>query len=448
MKTGNRNVLPSAQTYPETEAEMSEMNSEKTGKNSWMKKFLPIWSAQIFSLLGSGLVQFALVWYLTKETGSATILAMATFVAVIPDVLIGPFAGALVDRWNRRVVMIVSDAVIAVVTLGLAVLFAFDLVQVWHIFVVLFLRETGAMFHWPAMQASTSLMVPEEHLSRVAGINQALRGGLNIIAPPLGALLMTFLQFYQVISVDVLTAIIAITPLLFIRIPQPVRKDHESAVTVKLVLSDMAEGFKFMKTWPGILMLTLVAALLNFFLAPSGTFMSLLVTQHFMKGVWELSILESCIGFGVVGGGLLLGVWGGFKKKIVTSMIGVIGLGLGVLLVGIAPADAFYIAVIGTIVLGVMNPIANGPLQAIMQSKIPPEMQGRVMGLLGAICTGMMPLSMLVSAPIANAFGLRFWYWIGGVITVVIGVGAFFMPRIMNLEDQEIKGEQVVIAVS
>jgi DHA3 family macrolide efflux protein-like MFS transporter len=113
-----------------TEAEMSEMNTEKTGKNSWMKKFLPIWSAQIFSLLGSGLVQFALVWYLTKETGSATILAMATFVAVIPDVLIGPFAGVLVDRWNRRVVMIVADAVIAFFTLGLAVLFLLDLVQV------------------------------------------------------------------------------------------------------------------------------------------------------------------------------------------------------------------------------------------------------------------------------------------------------------------------------
>ena len=426
---------------------MSEANNE-SNNNQWMKKFLPIWSAQIFSLLGSGLVQFALVWYLTKETGSATILAMATFVAVIPDVLIGPFAGALVDRWNRRVVMIVSDGIIALVTLGLALLFMLGLVQIWHIFVVLFLRETGAMFHWPAMQASTSLMVPEKHLSRVAGINQALRGGLTIIAPPLGALLMTFFQFYQVISVDVITAIIAVLPLFFIKIPQPVRKDHESAVTLKLILTDMAEGFKFMKAWPGILMLTLVAALLNFMLAPSGTFMSLLVTQHFMKGVWELSILESCLGFGVVGGGLLLGVWGGFKRKIVTSMIGVIGLGLGVLLVGIAPADAFFVAVIGMVVLGIMNPIANGPLQAIMQSKIPPEMQGRVMGLLGAICTGMMPLSMLVSAPIANAFGLRFWYWMGGIITILIGAGAFFMPKIMTLESQKIEGEQVVIAVS
>jgi len=95
-----------------------------------------------------------------------------------------------------------------------------------------------------------------------------------------------------------------------------------------------------------------------------------------------------------------------------------------------------------------MNPIANGPLQAIMQSKIPPEMQGRVMGLLGAICTGMMPLSMLVSAPIANAFGLRFWYWMGGIITILIGTGAFFMPRIMTLESQKIEGEQVIIAVS
>ena len=175
----------------------------------------------------------------------------------------------------------------------------------------MFLRSVGGIFHWPAMQASTSLMVPEKHFSRIAGINQALRGSLAIIAPPLGALLMTVLKFHQVIAVDVITAIIAITPLLFIRIPQPVRTDAGEMITPKALFKDMAEGFRYMKTWKGLIYLSLIAALLNFLLAPAGTLSPFMVTQHFKAGVWELSILDSIVGVGIVIGGLLLGVWGG-----------------------------------------------------------------------------------------------------------------------------------------
>lgn len=413
-----------------------ENTSYEIGKN-WMKKFVPIWSAQLFSLLGSGLVQFALIWWITQQTGSATYLAMATLVAILPEVLLSPFAGALVDRLNRRYVMIAADAIIALITLGLAVLFAFDMVQIWHIFVVMFLRALGSVFHWPAMQASTSLMVPEKHLARVAGINQALRGSLNIVAPPLGALLMSVLKFYQVISVDVITAIIAITPLLFIRIPQPVRADAGVVLTPKVLLQDVVEGFRYMKNWNGLLYLTFLAAMLNFLLAPTGTLLPLVVTQHFNAGVWELSALESSMGIGVVIGGLLLGVWGGFKSKIITSLTGIIGLGLGVLILGLAPANAFWMGLAGMALLGFMNPIANGPLQAIMQSKVAPEMQGRVMGSTSAICTAMMPLSMLIMAPVAELLGLRVWYWVGGGLTMFIGLAAFFIPSIMALDSSQ-----------
>jgi DHA3 family macrolide efflux protein-like MFS transporter len=413
-----------------------ENTTYEIGKN-WMRKFLPIWSAQLFSLLGSSLVQFALVWWITQQTGSAVYLAMGTLVAILPEVLLSPFAGALVDRLNRRYVMIAADALIALLTLTLAVLFAFDMVQIWHIFVVMFLRSIGGVFHWPAMQASTSLMVPEKHLARVAGINQALRGSLNIIAPPLGALLMSVLKFYQVISVDVITAIIAITPLLFIRIPQPVRADAGVILTPKVLLKDVAEGFRYMKNWKGLLYLTFLAAMLNFLLAPAGTLMPLMVTQHFKAGVWELSALESSMGIGIVIGGLVLGVWGGFKSKILTTLMGVLGLGMGVLIFGLAPANAFWIAIIGIMLMGFMNPIANGPLQAIMQSKVAPEMQGRVMGTTTALCMAMMPLSMLIVAPVAEFLGLRVWYWAGGGLTILIGLAALFIPSIMALDSSK-----------
>ncbi len=413
-----------------------ENTTYEIGKD-WMKKFVPIWSAQLFSLLGSSLVQFALIWWITQQTGSATYLAMATLVAVLPEVLLSPFAGALVDRLNRRYVMIAADVAIALLTLSLAILFAFDMVQIWHVFVVMFLRSIGSVFHWPAMQASTSLMVPEKHLARVAGINQALRGGLSIIAPPLGALLMSVLKFYQVIAVDVITAIIAVSPLLFIRIPQPVRADAGVTLTPKVLLKDVAEGFRYMKNWKGLLYLTFLAATLNFLLVPAGTLLPLVVTQHFKAGVWELSALESSLGIGIVIGGLLLGVWGGFKNKIVTSLTGIIGLGMGVLVFGLAPANAFWMGLAGMVLLGFMNPIANGPIQAIMQSKVAPEMQGRVMGTTSAICTAMMPLSLLIMAPVAELLGLRVWYWVGGGLTMFIGLAAFFIPSILSLDSSQ-----------
>jgi len=395
--------------------------TEKITESNWMRKFIPIWSAQIFSLLGSGLVQFALVWWITQKTGSAALLATATLVAVLPEVFLSPFTGALVDRWNRRKVMIVADLSIALITLALAVLFALNLAETWHIFVVMFFRAVGGTFHWPAMQASTSLMVPEKHFSRVAGINQALRGSLAIIAPPLGALLMTLLPIYQVIGVDVLTAIIAVTPLLFIRIPQPVRADASEMITPKALWKDMAEGVRYMKTWKGLLYLIMIAAILNFLLAPSGTLSPLMVTQHFKAGVWELSILDSVAGVGIVIGGVLLGIWGGFKSKIVTSLSGVIGIGFGVFLFGVTPGNMFWLGVVAMALLGFMSPMANGPLHAILQSRVPAEMQGRVMGATNSICMAMMPLSMLVAAPVAELLGLRVWYWVGGSLVMVIG---------------------------
>ena len=411
--------------------------------NQWMKKFLPIWSAQLFSLLGSSLVQFALVWYLTQKTGSAVILTTATLMSVLPEVVLAPFAGALVDRWNRRIVMILSDGATAFFTLILAVLFALNQVQVWEIFVVLFLRSIGGIFQWPAMSSSTSLMVPEEHLSRVAGINQAIRGSLNIVAPPLGALLMTLLAFYQVISIDIITAVIAITPLFFIMVPQPERSSEASKVNLKVVLKDMEEGFNFMKSWPGLLILAGVAAFINLVLVPTDSLMPLLVTQYFKKGVWELSLLDSMMGIGFVVGGVLLGIWGGFKNKVVTSMFGVMGIGLGIMLVGVVPAGLFPLAVAGTALFGFMMPMANGPMQALMQSKVPPEIQGRVMSFVSSICAAMMPVGLLISAPVVKATSLQTWFWVSGAVTILLGLSGFFIPHVLELDRAKMKVEVV-----
>ena len=162
------------------------MNNETTSMmpERWAARFFTIWICQAFSLVGSSLVQFALIWWLTQKTGSATILATVSLVALLPQIVLGPFVGALVDCWNRRLIMIVADSAIALATAILMILFATGRIEVWHIYAVSLVRSLGGAFHHPAMTSSTTLMVPNKHLTRVAGANQLLQGLVSIFAPP------------------------------------------------------------------------------------------------------------------------------------------------------------------------------------------------------------------------------------------------------------------------
>lgn len=404
--------------------------------NAWLKIFAPIWTGQAISLLGSALVQFALVWWMTQQTGSAAVLATASMVAMLPQVFLGPFSGALVDRWNRRRVMIIADGCVALTTLALVLLYASGRIEIWHIYVALFLRAVGGSFHWPAMQASVSLMVPEKHLSRVAGANQALQGLLSIAAPPLGALLLMAIPMFAVLLIDIVTAALAILPLFFIAIPQPIRSDAATAVTPRQVLNDVREGLRYLVAWPGLLGLMLLACMINFFLAPTGSFLPLLITDHFKGGAFQLGWLESAEGIGLLAGGLLLGAWGGFKRRIFTSLIGVIGVGAGIILVAVAPADFYWLALVGMAVCGVMLSLANGPLSAIFQSTISPEIQGRILALTSSVATAMSPLGMAISAPIGEYLGVRTWYFLAGGLTILMGALGFLIPSIVNIESQ------------
>ena len=228
-----------------------------------LRPFWTLWIGQAISLLGSRVVQFGIIWYLTEETGSATVLAMASLVAFLPQVVLGPFVGVLVDRWNRRRTMLAADIVIALATLGLAALFWGGWVQTWHVFVLLFVRALGGSFHFPAMQASTTLMVPEKMYTRVQGMNQTLQGALGIVAAPLGALLLAVLPMGQLLLIDVATALFAIVPLFFIFVPQPKKKETAVGVKPATFWQDMRAGLAYVWSWPGILLLMTLACFIE-----------------------------------------------------------------------------------------------------------------------------------------------------------------------------------------
>jgi DHA3 family macrolide efflux protein-like MFS transporter len=417
---------------------VSEINVEHVEQRSfnWQAPFLTIWVGQAFSLIGSGLVQFALVWWLTTTTGSATVLATATLAAILPGVLLGPFAGALVDRWNRRVVMIVADGFIALATLGLVVLYSVGAMQVWHVYVIMALRALGGAFHWPAMQASTSLMVPAEHLARVQGLNQTIQGALNIVAPPLGALLLGVLPLHGIMLIDVATAMLAIVPLLFVHVPQPKRNEAAQARGgLALVLSDVRQGFRYIWSWPGMMLLGAIAAVLNFLFNPAFSLMPILVTQHFHGQALQLAWMESAWSVGLVMGGLTLSVWGGFRRKMLTSLTGLVLQGIGTLLIGLAPSSAFGLALGSMFVTGFMNVLVNGPIFAMLQAKVAPEMQGRVFMLVGSVAGIMSPLGMAIAGPVSDALGVRFWFVLAGAVCVLMAVTAYFIPALMHLDD-------------
>jgi DHA3 family macrolide efflux protein-like MFS transporter len=406
--------------------------------NRWQRPFFLIWGGQAFSLLGSSLVQFALVWWLTQETGSATVLATATLVAVLPGIVIGPFAGALVDRWSRRWVMVAADTAIALTTAWAVWLAWNGSLQPWHVYVVMFIRATGGAFHWPAMQASTSLMVPGQHLARVAGMNQTLYGVMNIMAPPLGALLLSLLALPWVLLIDIGTALLAILPLLFIAVPQPpARPVAAGAGPRPSVLADLRAGLRYVWAWPGLLMLMLLATVINFVLTPAFSLMPLLVVDHFQGGPWHLGGLESAFGVGVVLGGLLLSAWGGFKRRIYTSLLGLIGMGLGVTLIGLTPAALFPLALAAMFLAGFTQPLVNGPIMAIMQAKVDADMQGRIFTLLHALASAMTPLSLAVAGPVADAVGITPWYVAGGLTCLLMAGVSVFLRPVLTIEDHQ-----------
>lgn len=430
-------------TETDLQADMAHQDEPPLGKG-WLRNYLPMGIGQIVSLVGSALVQFALVWYVTKQTGSATVLATATTAALVPNILLGPFVGALVDRWNRKLVMIIADFVVALATVVLAVLFATGAIQIWHIIAILLMRSAAGVFQGPARTAATTLMVPKEHLSRLGGVNQAVDGMINVFSPALGALLLELLPMQGVLAVDIATAAIAISLMIFlVKVPQPKAKPKSTKVTPRSLTADVREAVHYVVTWPGLLLLILMASLLNMFLAPGGNLLPLHVTSFFGKGAQELAWIQVVMGVGGIVGGILLGVWGGFKRRVWTVLIGILGIGAGMLAFGLTPADRYTWSLVGMGTVGLMASFANGSLGPLLQTKVPPEVQGRVFMLLSSLTLAMMPIGLFLSAPIADYFGTEVSYVIGGAACLIIGFLGLMDKRVNTLDLQKEGGVMV-----
>jgi DHA3 family macrolide efflux protein-like MFS transporter len=247
-----------------------------------------------------------------------------------------------------------------------------------------------------------------------------------------------------IMLIDVVTAAFAILPLLAISIPEVAQhKEKSSSERSTTFWDDFRSGLKYVRGWPGLMILMLLAMVINFLLTPAAALMPILVADYFKGGPLQLGWIEAAFGFGMIAGGLVLGAWGGFKKRILTSMVGLLGLGIGFSLIGFVPSNLFWLGVVSAFFAASMVPMVNGPVHAILQSAVEPEMQGRVFTLVGSLSSAMAPLGLIIAGPVADAIGVQSWYVIGGVACILMAVVGYSIPAVMNIEDNHHKtGDQ------
>ncbi|MBU7045493.1 MAG: MFS transporter, partial [Theionarchaea archaeon] len=264
--------------------------------------FLIIWAGQFVSLIGSGLTGFALSVWVYQKTGSVTNLSMMMLSVVLPGIIMSPVAGMLVDKWNRRTSMIVSDSGAAASTLALALLLYFQQLELWHIYIALIISSVFGAFQWPAYSAATTLLVSKKHLGRAAGMVQTAEAAVNIASPAIAGALLVTINIWGVFFIDFATFLIALTSLILIRIPDapPIPESEEK----KSFLNQVAFGMKYIAARPGLLSLLLYFALANFILGFTNVLFTPLILSFASPAI--LGSILSVGGIGMLLGGIIM----------------------------------------------------------------------------------------------------------------------------------------------
>ncbi len=389
-----------------------------------MRTFLIIWAGQLISMIGSGLTSFALGVWIFQQTKQATPFALTVFIGTVPRLLLAPLAGSLADRWNRRRLMILADTGSALVTLAATLLLVSQNLQIWHIYLIALADAVFGAFQEPAYTASITMLVPKKDLARASGLGQLSQALEMLIAPVLAGVLFGLIGLRGIILIDFLTYFFAVGALLFVKIPQPeVAAERGATQPRNRVWADMSFGWRYLRARPGLFGLLLYFALVNFTLNLATVLTGPLVLAQHSAGM--LGAVQMALGIGMLAGSIAMSTWRGPRRRSV-GVIGFIALGsLGLLITGLNPAVIFPAA--GLFVLVFAVPLAAGPSQAIFQSKVAPEVQGRVFAMRSMISRSMMPLAFLLAGPLADQVFeplMRPGGALAGSVGAVLGTGA------------------------
>ena len=404
--------------------------------HNWQPRFWSIWIGQALSLIGSSLTQFVLLWWITSTTNSASALAIAGVMALLPQALLGPLGGTLADRLPRRTIMIVADSITALCMIVLVLLFSSNTVQIWHIYTLMFIRSSMQAFQSPAAAASTANLIPTSWLPRVAGLNQSLQGIMTIAAAPLGALALAWLPLQGALMIDVVTAILGITPLLLLSVPQPKETQNKTSS----VWADFREGVRFVARVRGLLTLYAILGLVVLTLMPTFSLTPLLVKQHFGGGVNQVALMEGLSGVGMIVGGVLISIFPGKRPILILMLSFAVSCGT-VALTALAGSNAFWLAIVWWVVSGFTFSTGNAPMMSVLQTVVPNHMQGRVLSLMTTIMGLAGPVGLAIAAPLGEAFGVRSVFIGGGILSALVCLLALLSRDMWKLEKATIEGQ-------
>lgn len=421
-----------------------------------MRTFLVIWFGQLVSTLGSGLTGFALGVWIYQETGSTTLFAFNLLAFAVPNLIVSPFAGALVDRWDRRRVMILSDTGAGLSTLAVALLYFSGGLEVWHVYILTAINSAFSAFQWPAYSAVTTLLVPKAQLGRAGGMVQIGEAISALASPAIAGVLFVTAGIQGVVMVDFATYLVALLTLMAVRVPRP-PATQAGAEGRGSLMQEAAYGWKYIVTRKGLLGLLVIFAATNFLTSLWNPLLPPMILE--MSSPKVLGYLASIVGLGMLLGTLVMSAWGGPKRRIHGVLAFLMISGVFQMLLGVSPS-LVLIAIAGFGAMFVM-PIINASSQAIWQTKVAPDVQGRVFAVRRMIAWSAMPLAYLVAGPLADrvfnpllmeggalastvgqvlgvgpARGTGLLFVISGLLSVLVAGGGYLYPRTRYLEDE------------
>lgn len=411
--------------------EIAEFANSKT-----FKRYIFMWSGQLFSILGSSVVNFAITWWVIVLTGSPTLLSIGIFMYMLPMAFLTPIAGVLADRWSRKKILVIADSLQALTTLWIIGLFIIGVANPLVVILIVGLRGIFQAFHVPTVSAITPTMVPKDKLSRMNGFGYLFSSLINIFGPVLGALLYEMLQgdIFLILWIDVITFLIALIPLLIVKIP--VVKRSKIEVKKNSFIFEFKTGIKTIRLIPGILTLLLLAMLLNFLLMPFNVLLPYIVeAPHIHAGsASDFAFIMVFLQVGMVLGALLTSVKKEWKHKLFTYFGSLIVL-TGVLSVlALAPNGFFLMMGVATFIVGFFLPIGNTIYMTIIQTIVPHDKMGRVSSIDQSISAMIAPFGALISGPLAEVLGARTVFLLASIIGVVATSYTWYVMKVKKID--------------
>lgn len=385
-------------------------------------------SGQTLSLFGSMLVQFAITWHITLTTQSGIMVTLSIIFGFLPTFFLSPFAGVWADRYNRKLLIILSDSLIAVATLILAILFFMGFSSVWLLLAASAVRSLGGGIQSPAVGAFLPQLVPQDKLAKVNATNSTIQSMISLVAPMISGALLSISTIETIFFIDVVTAALAVLILVFF-LHVPAHAKAREAQTSSY-FDDMLEGIRYIKNHGYVKTFFMFTALFFILLTPAAFLTPLQVARSFGDDVWRLTSIEVTFSVGMILGGVLMVYWQGFKNKVYTMIISLLFNGIIILALGITPNFWVYLVLMGLI--GLVIPVFNTPATVLLQQKVEESYLGRIFGVMSMIASSMMPLGMLIFGPIADYIKIE---WLLIATGFLMAVQSLFMIKNKELLD-------------